>query len=188
MHTGRSGRGALVRRRIPEAILKIFYRFEDWYESNKDRDDQNGIRARRLREQFEEQGRYGEHGVILMDTVPNKKLHKELATSRALVYTCEPKEFTEGFSVSVMDACAAGCPAIISDADALGEIYRDAAQIIPGLPSHGLEFWADTICRVLTDDAFAAQLSEKGKIHARKYDRPVIARQWERFLARNIKH
>jgi glycosyltransferase involved in cell wall biosynthesis len=94
--------------------------------------------------------------------------------------------FTEGFSVSIMDACAAGCAPFISDADAIGEVYGGVAHVIPGRPSENKQAWIEALSRVLVDDDFAEEVGGRGRAHAHKYDRLTVSRQFEMVIRKAL--
>lgn len=168
-----------VRRRISDVTLRVFYRYDKWVEANIGQRSPSGDRARMIEEHLARVGRCGENGVIMFDSVSNKRMARELMSSRAFAYTCEPVRFTEGFSVSIMDACAAGCAAIISDADALPEIYQGAVHIIPGRPSEKMEQWTEDLCRIFEDENFAENLASRSRAFAAGFDKKIVV---DKFL------
>lgn len=178
-----------VRRRIPEANLKIFYRFEPWYQHVREypSTDLLGTRARYINECLLRLGRHGENGVTLVGPIGNKQMARELCQAKLLAYPCDPIRYTEGFSISIMDACAAGAVPVISDVDALGAIYGDRAAIIPGRPGHSLERWADTLSSLLLDEERRAVHVENCRKLAEKHSRKNIAMLWEKFIMKNGK-
>jgi glycosyltransferase involved in cell wall biosynthesis len=171
-----------IRQRVPDAILKIFYRFDPWYQGVKDAMTPNGQRARYINECINRLGKYGENGVFLIGQISNREMARELLSSSVLAYTCEPFRFTEGFSVTIMDACAAGCVPIISDADAIGEVYANAAEIIKGKPSKNKERWIETIIGMLTDDERAGKARERARTFAQKFSRQEAAKSWDALI------
>lgn len=175
-----------IREKHSQSTLKIFYRFAKWYDQVKDFSNETGARAREINKIFQSLGTDGENGLFLLDAQPNTKLIHELKKSRAQIYTCEPIRFTEGFGVSVMDAAAAGCVPIVSDADAIAEIHR-AAIIIKGTPSNKIEEWVAAVDRVFSDESYANNLSRKNQEHAKNFDRSIICRQWEKLLMERIR-
>jgi len=176
-----------VRKKVPDAVLRVCYRFEPWYETFKEDMSKTGQRARYIHECFRRYGTKGENGVFLMDAVPNKEMARLLRTSAVLPYTCEPMSFTEGFSVSIMDACAAGALPIISDADAIGDIYKGVVHVIPGKPSESREAWVDAIVRAMTFPQWHESVTSRAKTFSKFFERPFVADLWEMLLTKNLK-
>jgi glycosyltransferase involved in cell wall biosynthesis len=175
-----------VRKKVPDAVLRVCYRFEPWYETFKEDMSKTGQRARYIHECFRRYGTKGENGIVLMDAVPNREMARLLGTSAVLPYTCEPMSFTEGFSVSIMDACAAGALPIISDADAIGDIYKGVAHVISGKPSESREAWIDSIVRAMTFPEWHQAITSKAKVFSKFFERPIVADLWEMLLTRNL--
>ena len=49
----------------------------------------------------------------------------EMSEAEVLAYPCDTIRFTEGWSVTTLEACAAGAIPVLRGVDALGEIYAD---------------------------------------------------------------
>lgn len=177
-----------IRERVPEATLDVYYRFDPWYQIAKDLQDPIGDRARYINECFNRLGRNGENGVKLWGPIPNVTMAKRLMETVALPYTCDCLRFTETFSVSIMDACAAGCVPIISDEDAIGQVFKDAALVIPGKPGSKRKEWIDSIVQVLTDEPWRKLVGEKAQKFARNFSRANVAKVWEHLLTGDDKH
>lgn len=176
-----------VRQRVPHATFRIFYRFAPWYNAVKDLDNESGHRARTIFAHLKRVGTNGENGVFLMDARPNIEILATMKQMRAQLYTCEPIRFTEGFSVSIMDACSTGCVPIISDADALGEIYGGVAHVIPGAPSDQIDRWVDDTVRVLEDDDYYVETAKKVAFFAASFDRKKVVKKWMRLIQERLK-
>jgi glycosyltransferase involved in cell wall biosynthesis len=175
-----------VRKKVPDAVLRVCYRFQPWYEAFKDDMSKAGLRARYIHECFRRYGTNGENGVFLMDAISNREMARLLKMSAVLPYTCEPMSFTEGFSVSIMDACAAGTLPIISDADAIGDIYKGIAHVIPGKPSERREVWVDSIVRAMTFPDWRESITSRAKVFSKFFERPRVASLWELLLTKNL--
>lgn len=176
-----------VRKQIPDAQLKVFYRFWEWIEECKNTDSKLGVRARYIAECVRRLGSKGENGIHIMGAVPNVKLAAELRLARVFPYTCDCITFTEGFSVATMDAAWAGCVPIISDTDAIGDIYRQSAVVISGKPGDQKDVWVKEIVRAMSDPAWAEDISEKAKSWAAKFDIERVCCLWESLIAANRK-
>jgi glycosyltransferase involved in cell wall biosynthesis len=175
-----------VRRRVPTATLSIYYEWDKLWRKMRREETIVGMRVRHIAALLARQGVRGENGVHLHGSVSSRKLIEVLCRTRVMAYTCEPVVFTEGFSVATADACASGCVPIISDVDALGEIYGGVAEIVPGRPGERRTEWVDAICRALTDDAHAREVSTRARAWSVTVDLHVVSARWEAWLARSI--
>lgn len=72
----------------------------------------------------------------------------------------------EGFGIPPLEAMAHGCPVVCANAASLPEVAGGAAELVDPLEVEGI---AAGIWRVLSDGAYARQLTENGRIQARKY-------------------
>jgi glycosyltransferase involved in cell wall biosynthesis len=178
----------LIRKRVPDASLRIYYRFDPWIREQlaQRKATRGSARAAFITECLRRLGREGENGVTVVGAVPNVQLIRELQQTRVLPYTCDCVAFTEGFGVAVLDALAAGCLPILSDADALGDIYREVAEVIPGKPHEHQGRWIDTIVRGLTDDRWVDSRMPRARHWAMQFTRERVAALWEDVFARNL--
>lgn len=179
----------LVRKRVPDAELRIYYRIDPWIAGSRDLwgppgNDimEIGLRARFIEESLRRLGRNGENGVFVVGPTPNKALARELMKTEVMAYPCDPLRWTEGFSVATLDACAAGCVPLITDADAIGDIYAGVAEILPGRPQSRDPKWIDAIVHALTDDDYKATVRARLPAFAKAHDRKECAAQWEEML------
>jgi glycosyltransferase involved in cell wall biosynthesis len=180
-----------IRRRVPGAELRVYYRVKPWMEEILRepglRGSKHWKRAKAVKEAFESQGANGENGLYLVGPLPQRALAQELGKTMVLAYPCDPVKFTEGFSMTVLDACAAGCVPIVAGVDALTELWWNAAVVIPGNPSESnKDNWIDTIVFALTDDTYASSASMAAKSRARELTRMKVAEVWEKFLKDQI--
>lgn len=172
-----------IRARVPDAELKIFYRIEPWLRMTLLHPDEVGRRARYV-ESALARLTPGDWGVEVVGPVSNREMARQLRQATVLVYPCDPVRYTEGFGVSVLDACAAGCQVVISDADAFPEVHGNAAHTIPGRPGNSRRVWVDKITHLLEyPDGALAVVGDGGPAHAQRHDRHKIAQHWEQLLS-----
>ncbi len=68
--------------------------------------------------------------VVYHGGVSKVELAAAFLSAKVMAYTCEPVAPTEGFSMTTLEAWTAGCDVIISDADALQELWGDRSGIM----------------------------------------------------------
>ncbi|NMC63903.1 MAG: glycosyltransferase family 4 protein [SAR324 cluster bacterium] len=78
---------------------------------------------------------------------------------------CFPSLY-EGFGLPPLEAMASGIPVISSNSSAMPEVLGDGAVLVN---PHNIEEASDALVKILTDEYFAASLSEKGRLRARQY-------------------
>lgn len=175
-----------IRQQVPDATLRIYYRFDPWIKKAfaQRRANRVSARAAYINECLRQLGRNGENGVIVVGAVPRPRMIRELLQTEVFAYPCDPAAFTEGFGVAVLDACAAGCYPIVSDADALGDVYKFAADIVPGRPADRRGRWVAEIVRALTDRTwwFTNQISA-ARTFASRFGHERVAELWEQLLS-----
>lgn len=177
-----------MRRRIPNAVLRVYYRVQPWLDTITGPApagfEETWARADSIRSSLEMLGINGENGVHLVGPLPPRKMLAELSTTEVLAYPCDPVTFTEGYSLTVLDACAAGCVPICSDVDALGELWWGAAHIVRGKPSEKKEEWIASISKALSDSHFASEVRGAAITRARELTRWKVAASWEDLVRR----
>jgi glycosyltransferase involved in cell wall biosynthesis len=179
-----------VRAKVPEATLHVYYRFMPWYQQmagewnpGNPAAHQQGMRARYAGSFFYKMGAMGESGVFLHGAVTNQQMVAALESSRVLAYPCDPVVFTEGFGVSVLDACAAGAIPIISDVDAFGEVYGGTAMVIPGRPGDHRDEWVAAMVKALTDDDLQKEVTTRCRAFSKKFTRKARVKQLLKIIS-----
>ena len=105
-------------------------------------------------------------GVEFLGYAPDAQVAALLSRATALVY---PSRY-EGFGLPVIEAMAAGTPALVSDIPVMQEIAGDAAV---RLPPDDERAWADAFEKIATDPGYRSGLVERGTARARDFS-------WER--------
>lgn len=170
----------LVKRKHADASLTVYYRLAPWLDTMRDRDDETGKRARYIEAALP---KLAALGVSVAGMIPNTEMAERLAESRVLAYPCDPVRYTEGYGCSVLDACAAGCMPIISNADALGEVHGGAARVLDGPIDY--DRWSSAIADALSSPP-SISAHEKMLAHARANSMDAIADKWERLIMEHV--
>ena len=161
---------------VPYAELRIFYPgLEDFLSSNSDPRHKERIAAIRRGLSLP--------GVIVRGGVSRNELACELAEAELMLYPCDPVDWSEGFSCSTLEACAAGALPILMDSDAMGQIYGRAC---PTAPRGDLSVWTALALRALTVPSWAETQRKKAQQLALSYSWPLLAEQLEEALTRGI--
>ena len=98
-------------------------------------------------------------------------------TAMVQIYPLDPIRPSDYWSLSVAEAMAAGTPVITTDADAMPEVWSEAARIIPRPVSIGE--WIEETERFLIDRKVWQTHSERGKRLVQQYD---WTKQAKRYL------
>jgi glycosyltransferase involved in cell wall biosynthesis len=106
------------------------------------------------------------------------RLAKEQLSASVQAYPCDPSWATEGFAMTCLEAMVAGCKLIVTDADALGELWSShpAAQTLRLPVRDGV--WVDALVQALR--AGPGNYSNQHLLH--EYSWSVIAERWEQEL------
>ena len=109
---------------------------------------------------------------------------KRVASAGVLAYPCDPIRYTEGFGVSALDAAAAGCHVMITDADALpsvhgGHLPGGYAKVIAGKPDEQRERWINNIV-----GAMEPHLPRPSA--PARYDYRATTKQWIELIEQQI--
>jgi glycosyltransferase involved in cell wall biosynthesis len=125
-----------IKRAVPHATLRCFYHFEpahfDDYEQigpNVHPDLLEIAQRKRYVRYAMEKLSAGGWGVEHVGSVSRHRMAEEWERAEVLAYPCDTIRFTEGFSVTTLEACASGALPVITDTDALGQIYGDVAPM-----------------------------------------------------------
>lgn len=119
------------------------------------------------------------HGSVSCD-----QMKLAMSSGHMMLYPCDTLSFTEGFSVTTLEAAAAGCLPIITGTDALGEIYGDYLPVLrPPYIEHHREFLL-VAAHFLKDKVAYTKAQARAREIAHLYDWRKIARQLLDLLVR----
>jgi glycosyltransferase involved in cell wall biosynthesis len=165
-----------IREEVPNAELHVFYEVDRWLEMIA-KGAGGPAMAVRAEAVIQARGQVPEEsGVWFHGGIGQSQLAVEQLKSAIMAYPCDPVQPTEGFSMTCLEAITAGCSLIISDADALPELWADAPDVtILPLPIDDTT-WVETIVKKLTEDR------ERVPLLPKQYTWATIAGLWDREM------
>jgi glycosyltransferase involved in cell wall biosynthesis len=175
-----------IKQAVPNATLHIFYEVQKWIASVMQHANEIGQRGRYMAEKLPI---LEHHGVVLRGAVSPGEIAHEMLRSDVMAYPCDPVMFTEGFSCSTLESCAAGTVPIITDADALGEVYKESGSVIVPRETGGtwVEQYRDALIETLktAPDDLAARRTQC-RTFAGAFDYAIIGKQFNDLLEGGI--
>lgn len=170
-----------IRRAVPHAELHIFYRFDSWvdhftslvHEPWMDHTyPEMMARAHYIKECVR---RLDGHGLHVVKAVSRNRMIAEMSRAEVLAYPCDTASYTEGFSVTLMEACASGMLPISTDVDALGSIYGGAVPLVQAPVGERISEFSDLVVRGLTDAEWRRDVTGRTTELAKQYKWSVLA-------------
>lgn len=169
----------------PDAELHIFYEVQKWLDSAVLLNSEIGQRAKYIVRRLNE---LKTHGVFVRGAVSPKVLAEELLQADLMLYPADPVRPTEGFGVSVLEACAAGVPPVITDADAFQEVYGESGAWI--IPREKSRKWTDAYIEMVLHLFQEPRLIEEARgsvrAFAQQYHWTAVAQQWDAMINRHL--
>ena len=159
-----------VRKKVPDAELICSYKMSPWLKVVEEKLAVGWTlnTSDRAMEVYQRLKELEGHGVTYVDGVGQWQLARMQLESGAMVYPCDPVAPTEGFSISILEAHAAGIPVVTTDADALPELWGESTLMLRR-PFSDAEL-TDAIVSVLTDENLRAALQTRGLAKAQEYN------------------
>jgi hypothetical protein len=105
---------------------------------------------------------------------------KEMNEASVLAFPADPVAFTEGYSLSILNALASYTVPCITDADCLFSIYKDSgAVIVPRNMNKHLDKYAQEVIKYLNNKNESDRVIAKCTAFAKTKDWKLIAEQME---------
>lgn len=181
------GAWSQIRKAVPHAHLRIFYDLGHWLQHARTIPETHdnpqlsemGRRARYIEFALK---RIAHLGVECVGSVSRARIASEMAEAEILAYPCDTVAYTEGFSVTTMEACASWTLPCIAGADSLGQIYGDHVSTVPAPAIDHMDAFVGNVVRGLTDAAWSEEWLRKATRLASEHDWDLLAVRLERLL------
>lgn len=177
-----------IKENVPEATLKIFYHFNyDAFMSIEPNDTNTHPHvvemANRARYMLEAIKRLKDFGVDHVGSASRDEMKQALSEATAFGFTCDTVSFSEGFSVSTLEAHASYTVPVITDKDCLGGIYKNSGCLmIKGPLNEKIEEYSNTLIKVLKDKSLQDQVINKCREFAKQHTWKQVASKMEKII------
>lgn len=167
-----------IKRAVPHAHLRIFYRLEPWIRGFDNVPYYPSIEPLRRRAVYIEEAlrRLRHLDVVAVDSVSREQIAREMSEAEVMAYPCDTVSWSEGFSCSILEACAARACPVITDCDALGELYGGWTASVKRNGCWPVR-WRDTVIEKLTDESIRDYHNDQAEFFAKE-------RTWKHTAAR----
>ena len=205
-----------IKKAVPYATLKIFYHFnygdiENIEPNTNVNFDNESIEARRIREggdavlkidlshvmcEMAHRVRYIKNaiqrlkpfGVEHIGSISRDQIKQEFNEASVFGFGCDTLTFSEGFSVSTLEAHASFTVPIISDKDSLGEVYKNSGALIVSHPiSNHISEFSDLIIKSLTDQQFSNNIIDKCRAFSQMNTWEIVSQKFEQIIINHQK-
>ena len=168
-----------IKRSVPEATLDVYYDWRNFYDNVRSANHETAHRLRYCKEMFD---RLKDHGVTHHMSVSRSEIADVYSRARVLAYPCDPVSFTEGFSVTTLEAAISGCVPVIVGADALGEIYSGYVPVVNAPYNDNKGQFIEWVIKLLSDDVECEKWKKSALSLLDKFEYNVIAKRLEEIL------
>lgn len=164
-----------IKRAVPHASLAICYELRRWVNHmlNQDAaefDPSITEQIRRASYIAEVLPRVAEMHVAELGSLSRRDVAVVQAEAQCFAYSCDTRPvWSEGFSCSLMEACAARSAPVATAIDAFPEIYGGVLPLSPQPTSETIGEFSDNVVRVLTDEKFREELNERAFALAERF-------------------
>ena len=164
-----------IKKAVPYASLKIFYHFNygdiEKVEPNDTATHYHVVEmAQRIRYMKYAIEKLKDLGVEHVGSISRDQMKKEFSVASVFGFSCDTIAFSEGFSVSTLEAHASYTVPVISTQDCLGGIYKDSgAIVIPSPVKNNLNKFTNSVIKGLTDKEFADNTINKCRNFAKEH-------------------
>lgn len=168
-----------VKKHVPDVTLDVYYDWRDFYESVRGGQTETSYRLRYCKEMLD---RLSSHGVRHHGSVSRQQLVQVFSEKRVLSYPCDTVSYTEGFSVTSLEAAVSGCVPALIGTDALEEVYGRHLDVIPSPFIANEGRYVDALVRLLVDDSHYRESQVRAQGLASLYSWDVVCKKLDEII------
>lgn len=187
-----------IKEAVPSATLRIMYHFNygDLSKIEAHHISPQGIPFHIHTQEMAQRIRYMKYaieklkhlGVEHVGSVSRNQMVDEWNAASVFGFSCDTVAFSEGFSVSTLEAHASYTLPVITSQDCLGSVYKDSGAIMIDAPvQDNLQAFKDAVIKGLTDKEFANDHIKKCRQFALNYTWKQTAKSLNNLLLTRYK-
>ncbi len=180
-----------IKKLCPNAHLKVFYDLHRWLAAFNDFEEncssdfvEFGRRARYIKMAM---SRMSGLDVQVVGSVSRTRIMNEMNEASTLAYPCDVVRYTEGFSVTTLEACASGTVPVISSMDSLGQIYGGIVPMVGSPARDHMDEFIELTVKAISDESFRRSVLEKTVLFAERHTWAILSADLEKILSDRIK-
>jgi len=164
-----------VKEQVPEAVLDIFYGFENFQDKEY---------VKKIMEIIENTGGVTYHGRVGQD-----ELAEAFQKSTIWAY---PTWFQETYCITALESMVSKCVPVTSDYWGLIDTVKDGGIMLPMNDDANTVFkpeyqdkWIQECVKLLKDDAYLKEWQDKGLSRVSRFTWENVAKQWSTFFSQD---
>jgi glycosyltransferase involved in cell wall biosynthesis len=118
-------------------------------------------------------------GITVHDSVSREVIEREMATAECLAYPCDTVRWSEGFSCTLLEGCAARACPVTLETDCFKQVY---GGVVPMVPRDRVAERGDGVILALTDKDYRDRVNDKCAAFAAEHTWEATAREMVRQI------
>lgn len=183
-----------IKKAVPEAHLRMFYNFNFGHLIKYEPNDkflttgdnkihpviiEMGNRVRYIQAAIK---KLQHLDVEMVGSVSRERMQQEMSEAMVLAYPVSTVNFTEGFSVTTLEACASGTVPVLCGCDAIKSIYGKVAPMVDPPAKDHMEQYVSLVIKSLTDKKFRNKTVKQCKEFAEQHSWHNVTVQLEKVI------
>jgi hypothetical protein len=181
-----------IKEAVPYASLKIFYHLGfggiddiEHNSNNANHMKETGNRIRYIKHAIK---KLEPLGVEFVGSISREQMKKELNEASVFGFPCDTTIFSEGFSISTMEAHASFTVPVITDKDCLGQVYKNSGALIVKTPvKDNIDQFRSLVIKSLLDKRFSDAIIDKCRVFAMQNTWDIVAEDMEKIILKGKK-
>jgi|SRR3984957_4892746 len=186
-----------IKKQVPQATLDIYYDCTNYFHhiTAREKNYANNLIKDPAMLEYINRGKYiiyaldkmkSGYDIIHHQAVSKKNMAEKMGQASVLAYPCSSVSFTEGFSATTIESCASGMVPIISNQDALEQIYGEVVPMVKTPTHSNIDSFITLVVKALTDKKFQEETTAKTIQFAKDYTWTKLTDHLETIIEKGL--